>query len=172
VKYVIAFAVAWFLSVLSVSAMPYIKVLGVTPDLVLIFAACWAVVRGQDEALIVVPVAAFLRDFATSDPIGTSVLAMAPIVVLAAVLKLRALDTNFLPALACVVTGTLAYGIISTIVLGVTGHSVDWLYAAVRVIVPAVIVNTLFAPILYLPVNWLSPRPTGLRGAARLGSAY
>ena len=48
--------------------MPYVEVLGVTPNLVLIFAASWAVVRGQDEAVVVVPLAGFIRDLLTSDP--------------------------------------------------------------------------------------------------------
>jgi len=172
VKYAIAFLVAWFLSVLSVSAMPYVKVLGVTPDLVLIFAACWAVVRGQDEALVVVPVAGFLRDLATSDPLGTSVIALAPLVVLAYAVRLRALDTRFIPAMAVVAAGSFCYGVISTAILAGAGHDIPWWHAISRVILPAIVVNALFAPILYLPLTWLSPQPRGLQGAARLGMTY
>ena len=110
-KYAIAFAVALFLSILSVSAMPYVKVLGVTPDFVLIFAVCWAVIRGQDEALIVVPVAAVSRDLMTSDPLGTSLLAMIPIVIFAAAVRMRALDSAAMLFLASLVLPILAMGI-------------------------------------------------------------
>jgi len=83
VKYLAALAAAFLAAVLTTSLSPYVKVLGVAPDFVLIFAACWAMVRGQGEAMFVVPVAALLRDLTTSDPLGLSVLALAPIVFLA-----------------------------------------------------------------------------------------
>ncbi len=171
-KYAIAFVVAWFLAVLHSSALTYVKVLGVTPDLVLIFAASWAVIRGQEEAFVVVPMAGFLRDLTTSDPLGTSVLGLAPIVLLAAAARLRSVDTEFLPTVAVVAAGSLAYGIISLAVLAATGEGVSWGQAVLRVVIPAVIVNSLFTAIVYLPVHWLSPRPTGLQGAGRLSSPY
>lgn len=169
--YLLAFAVAWCLAVLNASVMPHIKVLGVTPDLVLIFAVCWTMVRGQEEAFVVVPMAGFLRDLTTSDPLGTSVLAMAPIVLLAAAIRMRALDTEFVPTVA--VTGAASFfcGIISVIVLRSTGHSIPWFHVLFSVVVPSVIVNALFTPIVYLPVHWLGRRQrTGMQGAGRLTS--
>ncbi|MFQ5472826.1 MAG: rod shape-determining protein MreD [Dehalococcoidia bacterium] len=170
-RYGIAFLLASFLAVFSVSAMPYVKVLGVTPDFVLIFAVCWAVIRGQDEAWIVVPVAGFLSDLATSDPLGTSALAMIPVVVLAAAVRLRALDSDFLPTIAVVAASSLAYGIISMIVLGATGQHIETGQALFRVVLAAMVVNALFTPILYLPIRWLSP-PTGpaVLGSHRISS--
>lgn len=170
-KYVVAFIAAWLLAVANVSAMPYLKVLGVTPDLVLIFAACWAVIRADDEALVVVPVAGLLRDLLSSDPVGASMLAFIPIVALAAIVRLQMLDSDFLPALAVVAAGTLAFGVIHTSVLAATGQPIDIFYTVLRVIIPAAIVNALFMPIVYLPVRWMtSRRATGLMGAGRLTS--
>jgi rod shape-determining protein MreD len=166
----VAFALAWFLAMLNVSAMPYIKVLGVTPDLVLIFAASWVIVRGQDEGLVVVPMAGLLHDLVGSDPVGTSVLAMAPIVLLAAAVRLQAMDTDFVPALGVVAAGSLLYGIIAMIVLAVTGEGAPFFYSMLRVIIPAAIVNALFTPIIYLPVHWLSPRKVERFQARRLAS--
>ncbi|MDO8615557.1 MAG: rod shape-determining protein MreD [Dehalococcoidia bacterium] len=170
-SYLIAIVIAWFLALLNASALPYVQVLGVTPDLVLIFAVCWAMVRGQDEALFVVPLAGFLRDLNTSDPLGTSVLAMAPVVLLAAAIRLRALDTEFVPTIAVVAGGSLAYGVISMMVLAATGQDIQWLDALLTVTLPGMLVNALFTPILYLPVHWLGHRRReGLQGAGRLTS--
>lgn len=171
-KYLIAFVVVWFLAVLQSSAFTYVKVLGITPDLLLIFAASWAVVRGQEEAFVVVPMAGLLHDLTTSDPLGTSVLGLAPIVLLAAAARLRSVETEFLPALGVAAAGSLAYWMISMTVLTATGDGVPWGQGILRVLIPAVIVNSLFTPIVYLPVHWLSPHPTGLRGAGRLTSPY
>lgn len=170
-RYLIAFMVAFFLAIFMVSAMPYVKVLGVTPDLVLIFAVCWAVIRNQEEAWIVVPAAGFIRDLMTSDPIGTSALALIPVVLLATAVRIRALDTDFLPTVAIVAISSLTYGIISMAVLGITGQQIAVGDALLRVVFPAMIVNALFSPIIYLPVKWFSPppRPT-LLGSRRITS--
>ena len=166
-KYVAVFAAVFFLAVLGVSAMPYVKVLGVTPDLVLIFAACWAMVRGQREALVVVPLAGLMRDLTTSDPLGTSVLALSPIVLLAAIRELQAIESGLVPALVVVGIGSLSYGLLSMTVLAATGQEMPWVDGLLWVVLPAAVVNALFAPVLYLPVRWLSP--TSRPGAVGLG---
>jgi rod shape-determining protein MreD len=171
VRYVAAGLVAWFLAVLDVSAMPYLKVLGVTPDFVLIFAACYAVLRPQDEAMIAVPIAGLMHDLTNGDPIGASILGFAPLVILAGVVRIRAVETQFIAALAVVATGTLAWGAIRLPVLSVTGQDIQWFDAAVRVIIPLAAVNTLFMPIIYIPLTWFSAaQRQGIMGGGRITS--
>jgi len=170
-KYVIAVAIAELFAVLHVSVMQYIEILGVTPDLVLIFVAVWAVVRGHEEALIVALLAGFVKDLATSDPLGTSALALTPIALLAAATRIRAVDTEFLPTIIVVAIGSLGYGIISMTVLAATGQSVAWSDSMLRVVLPASLVNALFTPLVYLPVRTLSTqRRIGTIGTRRLTS--
>jgi rod shape-determining protein MreD len=170
VKYVIAFAAAFLAAVLAASVMPYIHVLGVTPDLVLIFAACWAIVRGHREAMVVVPMAAVVRDLTTSDPVGTSILALAPIVLLAFVVReIRPVESEFLPALAVVAAASLAYSVISMTVLTIVGDDVPLGRAFFRVTLPLMLVNPLFAVLVYPPIRWLSRRPR--RQSFGVGSA-
>ena len=171
-KYPIAFAASFLAVVLAASVMPYVKVLGVAPDPVLILVACWAMIRGQREAMVIVPVAGLLRDLTTSDPVGISVLALSPIVLLAVVRELRPLESDFLPALAVVATASLAYAVISMTVLTAVGEDVPWGTALLRVALPSILVNPLFAVIVYPPMRWLSPRPKaesfGVGSAVRL----
>ena len=68
--------------------------------MLLVFAACFAVLRKEEESLVVVPLAGLFRDLTTSDPIGTSVLGFAPIVLLAAAIRLRAMESQFIPGAA------------------------------------------------------------------------
>jgi rod shape-determining protein MreD len=152
-SYLVAGTAAFFLAVTQASALPYWRILGVTPDVVLIFVACWAMLRGQREAMLVVPVAAFLRDLVTSDPLGTSLLALAPIVPLATLRDFKVVETDFLPTLAVVVLGSLAYGLISMTVLAATGQEVPWLMALRVAIVPSLVVNALVTPVIYLPIR-------------------
>jgi rod shape-determining protein MreD len=171
VTYAIALAVAWIFSVLQVSVMPYLHVLGVTPDFVLIFAGSFAVLRGRDEAFFVLPLAGLFRDLATSDPLGTSVLGFTPMVLLAAALRLRAMDSQFIPAVAVVAAGTICHAFISMVVLVATGQDIALMHAVVRVILPLAIVNALFATIVYLPVSWFrKTERSRMIGSGRLTS--
>lgn len=168
-RYVIAAVIAWFLAVANVSALAYISVLGVTPDFVLIMACCWAVVRSEEEALIVVPLCGLLRDLVGSDPTGTAILGFAPIVLLAALARRQVIDSDFPPAIGVVAGGTLAFLVVQTSVLGATGQDIDLWRVIYHVMLPAVIVNALFTPIVYLPVRWLSPpRALAMQGGRRL----
>jgi rod shape-determining protein MreD len=159
VRYPIAIAGCFLAATLTAALTPYVKVLGVTPDLLLIFVACWAMVRGRAEAMVVVPLAGLLRDLMTSDPVGTSVLALAPIVFLSSLRDLRPVESDFLPAVAVVATATFAYAVISMAVLTAVGDEVPWWTGTLRVTVPAMAVNALFAVIIYAPMRWLTPRP-------------
>jgi rod shape-determining protein MreD len=171
VKYALLAVFAWFLSVLSVTFMPHIELLGVSPDLVLALACCWAVMRSEEEALIGVPIVAVIRDLITSDPVGTSLLAMAPIALFAALARQRPIESAFLPTLAVVAGSTLTFELIHAAVLAITGQPIDIGYLVLRVAIPAAVVNALFTPIIYLPVRWLSPaRPSVLYGSGRLTS--
>jgi rod shape-determining protein MreD len=165
-KYFIAAVAAFLIAIIYVAALPSWRILGVTPNLVLIFVACWAMLRGQSEAMVVVPIAALASDLATSYPLGTSLLALAPVVLLAALYDRQVIETDFVPTLAVVAISSLAYGIITIAVLTATGHDIPW-FAALRVaVLPSIIVNALFTPIIYLPIRWFTPsrRPEmGLR---------
>lgn len=171
-KYLVVFAGALLATVLAASAMPYVKVLGVSPDLVLIFAVCWAMVRGQGEAMVVVPIAGVLRDLTTSDPVGTSVLALSPIVLLAAAREVRPVESEFLPVVAVVAAASLAYAVVSMTVLTAVGDEVAWGTALLWVAAPSMLVNALFAVIIYVPMRWLNGRTRtegfGVGSAVRL----
>jgi len=169
VKYVIALAGSFLVAILATSVMPYVKVLGVAPDLVLIFAACWAMVRGQGEAMVVVPMAGLLRDLTTSDPVGTSMLALSPIVLLAVIRDLRPVESDFLPTLAVVATASLAYSVVSMTVLTAVGDDVPWGTGMLRVALPSMLVNPLFTVLIYSPMRWLTTRPK--RESFGVGSA-
>ena len=167
-RYAVAAGAAFFLAVLGVSAMPYVKVLGVTPNLILIFAVTWMMVRGQREAAVVVPVAGLMRDLTTSDPVGTSVLALAPIVLLAVVRELKAVESELVLTLVVAVLASLIYGLITMMVLTATGQGFPWLHGLLWVVLPSLVVNALLVPIIYLPVRWLSAEPApGLSRAGR-----
>jgi cell shape-determining protein MreD len=54
---------------------------------------------------------------------------------------------------------SLAYAIISMVVLIAVGDDIPWRTALLQVALPSMLVNPLFAVIVYPPMRWLSPRP-------------
>jgi len=170
-KYTAAALTAWFVAFTNVSAMPFMKVLGVTPDFALVLAACWAVLRPQEEAMVTVPLAGVLHDLAYGDPPGVSMLGFAPLVVLAAVVRIRAVETRFVTCLIVIATGSLLHGAIRMIVLAATGQEVQWLDATLHIVFPLAVVNALFSPVVYMPVSWFSAgQRQGIMGGGRITS--
>lgn len=155
-KYLWAGITAFFLIVLCVSAMPHAKLFGAAPNLLLIFVVCWAMIRGQDEVLGVIIIAGFLRDFTTGDPVGVSVLALAPVALLATVREIRLVDNDFVPALGVVAIGTVLFELISGLVIWLTGENVGWMTLIGFKLFPAMLINVIVTPIIYLPLRWVS----------------
>lgn len=168
-KYILVAVTTFLLAIVHVSTMSYFSILGVTPDIILVFASCWVAIRHFREGLVVVPIAALCRDLLTSDPLGLSLIALAPIVVLAMAGKIAAPESRFLVALGTVVFGSLSYSIIGTIVLAATGQDVPLLSALLRAVMLPAVVNALVALVLYLPLYWVitgSPRWLSSLGSA------
>ena len=75
---------------------------------------------------------------------------------LAAAVRLRSVDTEFIPTVLVVASGSLTYGIISMTVLALTGQTVAWTDAVFRVLLPVCLVNAVFTPLVYMPVHLFS----------------
>jgi len=159
-KYVVAVLVLLMTALVQVSAMPAFPVFGVMPNLVLSLACCWMVVRGQEEAMIVVPMAGLCLGIFGSQALGVSLLAMMPVALFGELRVLRLTPSNFLLTVIIVFLSSMAYEIVMLVALRAGGESVGWIPAFVRVVVPTGIVSVLFTPPLY----WLVwSRSEGLR---------
>jgi len=170
--YAIAAIIAALLAIAHVSVMQYVEILGVTPDLLLVFAACFAVLRREEESLIVVPLAGLMRDLTTADPIGTSILGFAPLVLLAAGARMRAMDSRFVPAVLVSFLGSITYVAVTMVVLTAAGQNIQWAYSLTRLALPLAVVNALFTPVLYLPMSWFqSPIEPRILGSRRITTA-
>ncbi|MFQ5879054.1 MAG: rod shape-determining protein MreD [Dehalococcoidia bacterium] len=148
-------------ALLQVAAMPSFSPLGVTPNILLVFTACWVTVRGQPQAMILVPMAALFRDLLTAEAVGTSVIALAPLLLLAGIAGGRPTEARLMPTLLVVAAGTLAYHLLNGIITIALGQTVPWATALTQVWLPAVAVNAVLTPAFYLPLWWapLGERP-------------
>jgi rod shape-determining protein MreD len=154
VRYLLFVPLILFVAIAQVATASYFPLLGVTANPLLVLLACWAMVRGPRETMVLIPLAGIFKDLMTTDPVGVSALALLPIVALATIRERRPMESEFLPTLAVVVVASLCYDLVYMVVLTAVGDGPPWLQTPIRVVLPTALFNALLTPILYLPVRW------------------
>ena len=153
-KYLFLGPLAMTVVLLQVAAAPYFPLAGATANPLLVLLVCWAMVRGPRETMVLIPLTAAFKDLITNDPVGVSVLALLPIVPLAAVRERHLTQSEFVPTAAVVAVASLCYHLIYMIVLTSLGEDVPWLGSPLRVLLPAALLDTVLTPLFYLPLRW------------------
>ena len=136
----------------QVAAAPYFPLMGATANPLLALLMCWAMVRGPREAMVLIPLTAVFRDLITNDPVGVSILAMLPIVPLAAVRERHPTQSEFVPTVVVVAVASLCYHLVYMVVLASLGEDVAWLQSPVEVLLPAALLDAVLTPLVYLPL--------------------
>jgi rod shape-determining protein MreD len=131
---------------------------GARPDLMLLVVLVWAVVRGVDEGLVWGFVGGLILDLFSGGPLGATVLALLSVVFLAGQPWGQGLSSPVARLLLPALIGVIVYHLVLLLVLGWTGHAVDWAFALLRVAGPSALLNTLLAPFVQQPLAWLERR--------------
>ena len=141
-------AAVLFAALAQAAVMPSFWIFGVHPSLIIVLLVAWMSIRGQREAMFLIPAAGFLLGLLDGEPLGLAMLALAPLVLMTEVRELRLVESDLVPALVLTVAGTLVYETTVLLSLAVRGEQVSWLASVIDVLVPAAIANVL----LLLPV--------------------
>ncbi len=153
-------SVALFLALIQASSIEQFKVLGVTPNLLLVLLVSWLVVRGLDDVLPMIAVAGITMGFVALQTPGLILLALLPIVALGVVREQHVIHSDMLLTLASVLVATVAYEAIIVVTLALSGGGYDVAAALRGAIVPSAIVNVMLTPPVYLFMRLARP---GLR---------
>jgi rod shape-determining protein MreD len=156
------------LVVLARSLLPGLRPLGTTPDLLLVLVACWAALRAPGEAMLLAPFAGLVLDLASGYPLGVSVLALAVAVLVTSLKEVWPLPALFPLALLAVALGTLTFHLVLLSALAASGEGLPWWPALWRGLLPALVVNGIATPLLYLPLRWLWGRQPRREASAAL----
>jgi hypothetical protein len=132
--------------------LPYFRVFGLQPNLLLVVLVCWLMVRGQEEAFFLIPIGAVFLGLVDGAALGVAVLALAPIAVLHDLRGARLDEGQFLITVVFTLSVTLVYQTIYMLAFAAGGHSGDILSAVLRVIVPVSLLNVA----ILLPIYWLT----------------
>jgi len=155
-RYLFLGPLAMTVVLLQVAAAPYFPLMGATANPLLVLLMCWAMVRGPREAMVLIPLTAVFKDLITNDPVGITVLALLPIVPLAAVRERHLTQSEFVPIVVVVVVASISYHLVYMVVLTSLGEDIPWFQSPLRVILPAALLDAVLTPLFYLPLRWVT----------------
>ena len=82
VSYYVGIALVLVTALLEASVLPLFRVQGLQPNLTLVLLMAWLIVRGAEEAYVLIPIGGFFLGLVDGAPMGTALLALAPVALL------------------------------------------------------------------------------------------
>lgn len=149
-SYYFALPLLFFAALSEVVVTPMFRVSGLQPNLVLVILTAWLIARGQSEVYWLIPVGGFLLGLVDGAPLGTAIIAMAPLAILQDVRGSQLGEGGLALAVIFIVIMTIVYHIIYLLMFTLQGQAASWLQAATRVIIPTALINA----IVLVPVYW------------------
>lgn len=150
---------AFLLGLLQSAVVSRLRLLGVSPDIVVLLTVSCVLLWGLRDGLPVALVGGFVLDMTSGAPFGASILAMVAVALLAGLGEINVFRAARVLPMVTLLLATLVYYALFALLLRLTGHPhVSWTLVW-RVVLPKVIVNLLFMPLLYGAIRWFSRRP-------------
>jgi len=147
-SYYIGMPLLFLIALMEASVLPLFRIGGLQPNLMLVLFVAWLTVRGQDEVLFLIPIGGLFLGLADGAPLGTAILALAPVAVLHEVRGAQLGEGQLLFTIIFTVAATFLYHLTYLLVFALQGEAGSLVGAIVRVILPASFLNV----VVLLPV--------------------
>ena len=134
----------------EVAVAPMFRVSGLQPNLVLVILTAWLIARGQNEVYWLIPVGGFLLGLVDGAPLGTAIIALAPLALLQDIRGSQLGEGGLALAVIFVAIMTILYHITYLLMFTLEGQAASWVQATARVIVPTALINA----VVLVPVYW------------------
>jgi rod shape-determining protein MreD len=128
---------------------------GARPDLMLLAVLAWAVIRGMDEGMVWGLIGGLIVDLFSGGPLGATALALLAVAFLTGQPWGQGIGSPIMRLLLLAFAAGLVYHLVLLAVLAWAGYGVDWGSAILRVAGPSALLNTVLAPFVQRPLNWL-----------------
>lgn len=149
--------IAFLLAIMQASSVEQFKILGVSPNLMLVFLAAWLVIRGLDDVLPMMFVSGVTLGLVGLQSPGVVLLALLPLAGLGLVRELHIVHSDLLLTLFIVFAASVAYETVMFASTIASGGSLDAGAAFESVILPAAIVNVALTPFVYVVMRFAKP---------------
>jgi rod shape-determining protein MreD len=151
------------------TVLPYLRVGGVQPDLMLLVVGVWSLRRGVKEGAVWAFIGGMALDLLSAGPFTASMFALLAVSLVCGIdpstgtgrRQGQGIGDNPLALIVGAVLATLIFH--ATLVAALqlaqgAGRSVGWLDAGRRVIAPRIIFNLVLIPLVYQLLGWLDRR--------------
>ena len=135
-------------SVGQAAFLPWVRLGGVVPDVVLVLVMAWSLLRGVRHGLIWALIAGLILDALSAAPQGTFTFALAVASLTCSVGAVNFFRSGVLLPMAGALLGLFAYYVVFLLIIYLAGRPVVVGDVLTRVFLPALIVN----PVLMVPV--------------------
>jgi rod shape-determining protein MreD len=129
--------------------------LGVYPNLLLLFATSWVLLRGLSEGLLIGLIGGILLDVSSAAPFGAAILSLSVGISLAAVGEVNVFQGAWLLKYLVIAGATLLFNLVFLLVLRLSGYDMSLGQSLGRVILPELLVHVALMPAVYGFVKWL-----------------
>ena len=153
-------ALAFVAVLLDIAFAPGALFLGGRAQLTLVVVALWSALRPQAEAMLLAPAAGLLLGLLGNEPLGLSVLAFAPIVVLGGMSEERSTARRFAFTIGLVAIGTLVYALVALIAAPLAGSAIPVGFGSLRAVLVVTVLNLAMAAVLYWPLARMTGDPS------------
>jgi rod shape-determining protein MreD len=152
----LALVILAFAVVVQGTLLSRLRILGITPNLLLVIVVSWSLARGVTEGLIWAFIGGLGVDLIAGLPVGTSSLALMPVCFLAGIGRNSVYTHSVFWPMLLVALATPLHGWIVLLILQFLGMPVDWVSTTVRVILPELILNILLTIPVYPGLRWMA----------------
>jgi rod shape-determining protein MreD len=149
----------FFLAMVEASVLPLFRISGVQPNLTLIFLITWLIIRGEEEAYVLIPIGGVLLGLVDGAMLGPAVIALAPLAILQELRGSQFASGGLVMAIAFTAVMSLVYNFTYLAVFTLNGESGTWLIAATKVILPSLLLNVIVLLPVYAAFSLFNPRP-------------
>ncbi len=141
-----------------------VSILGGRPDLVFLVVTGWAFLRGPAEGAVWAFTGGLILDLLSGGPFGGFALSLLVVAALVSRRWGQELGSLYLQLFLLTLIACFAYHLLLLLLLGWTGHPVDWSYSLSHVAAPSAVLNGVLAPFVHWPLAWLDrrTRPEGI----------
>jgi len=146
------------IALIQSTALPYVVILGVKPELMLMVIVSWSLLRGAEEGMVWALIGGVGLDLLSGAPFGTMTVALLVASFLSGLGESTVFRTHIILPLVTVLVASVVYDLVILVVLALAGRPVAWLDSVVHVVLPSALVNTLLMPLAFWPLQWLHRR--------------
>lgn len=157
-SYYVGITLVILAALMEASVLPLFRIEGVQPNLTLVLLVTWLIIRGQEEAYVLIPIGGVFIGLVDGALMGTALLAMAPIAVLQEVRGAQLNERGFPMALAFTLIMSLVYNFTYLLIFTLQGEAGSWADATLSVVLPVTLINLAVLLPIYAAFAFLNPR--------------